>query len=77
MCEKYCQQLGENTERGIALRELEEQLKAKHSKNRELYAMLSHIIDWNPKCEYWERPETVVRFEADMAKARKILEETE
>lgn len=43
----------------------------------QLREALECLVDWNPKCEYWERPETVVRFEADMEKARKILEETE
>jgi hypothetical protein len=38
---------------------------------------LQSVMDWNPKPEYWERPEAVARFDADMAKARKVLEETE
>lgn len=43
----------------------------------QLRAALQSVMDWNPKPEYWERPETVSRFEADMARARKVLEETE
>lgn len=48
--------------------------RAKAAKLREA---LQSVMDWNPKPEYWERPETVARFEADMARARKVLEETE
>jgi len=40
----------------------------------QLREALQLVMDWNPKPEYWERPETVVRFEADMAKARELLE---
>ena len=47
--------------------------RAKAAKLREA---LQSVMDWNPKVEYWERDETVARFEADMAKARKVLEET-
>lgn len=43
----------------------------------QLREALECLVDWNPKAEYWERPEAVARFEADMAMARKILEETE
>lgn len=43
----------------------------------QLRAALQSVIDWNPKPEYWERPETVARFEADMARARKVLEEAQ
>ena len=45
--------------------------------HNQLREALECLGDWNPKLEYWERPETVARFEADMEKARKILEETE
>ena len=38
---------------------------------------LQSVMDWNPKPEYWERLANVASFEADMEKARKILEETE
>ena len=38
---------------------------------------LQSVMDWNAKCGWWERPETVARFEADMARAREVLEETE
>lgn len=48
--------------------------RAKATKLRET---LQSVMDWNPKPEYWERPETVARFEADMAKARKVLEEAQ
>ena len=37
---------------------------------------LQSVMDWNPKPEYWERPEAVARFEADMARAREVLRET-
>lgn len=37
---------------------------------------LQSVMDWNPKPEYWERPEAASRFEADIAKARMALEET-
>jgi hypothetical protein len=43
----------------------------------QLREALECLVDWNPKVEYWERDETGWRFEADMAKARKVLEETE
>jgi len=46
-------------------------------KAAKLREALQLVMDWNPRPEYWERPETVARFEADMAKARKILEERE
>jgi hypothetical protein len=38
---------------------------------------LQSVMDWNPKPEYWERPEVVARFEADMARAREVLREME
>lgn len=41
-----------------------------------LRAALQTVLDWNPKPEYWDRRETVLRFEADMARAREVLEET-
>lgn len=40
----------------------------------QLRAALQSVMDWNPKPEYWERPEGVARFEADMARAREVLE---
>ena len=43
----------------------------------QLRGALQAVMDWNPKPEYWDRRETVLRFEADMAKARMALEETE
>lgn len=43
----------------------------------QLREALQSVIDWNPKPGYWERPDTVARFEADMARAREVLEETE
>jgi hypothetical protein len=42
----------------------------------QLREALQTVMDWNPKPEYWERRETVLQFEADMAKARQVLEET-
>lgn len=48
--------------------------RAKAAKLRDA---LQSVMDWNPKSEYWERPEAVARFEADMARARKVLEETQ
>ena len=47
------------------------------AKAAKLRTALQTVMDWNPKLEYWERPETVARFEADMARARKVLEETQ
>lgn len=47
-----------------------------HERN-ELREALQSVMDWNPKPEYWERPETVARFEADMARARKVLQEAQ
>lgn len=38
---------------------------------------LQSVMGWNPKPEPTDRPQTVARFEADMAKAREVLEETE
>ena len=48
--------------------------RAKAAKLREA---LQSVMDWNPKPEYWERPEVVARFEADMARAREVLEEAQ
>lgn len=36
-----------------------------------------NAMNCNPKPEYWERPEAVARFEADMEKAREVLEEAQ
>jgi hypothetical protein len=47
--------------------------RAKAAKLREA---LQSVMDWNPKPEYWERPEAVARCEADMAMARRVLQET-
>lgn len=47
------------------------------AKAAKLRAALQSVMDWNPKPEPTDRPQTVARFEADMEKARKILEETE
>jgi len=47
------------------------------AKAAKLRKALQSVMDWNPKPEYWERPEAASRFEADMARARKVLEETE
>ena len=47
--------------------------RAKAAKLREA---LQSVMDWNPKPEYWERPEAVARFEADKARAREVLRET-
>lgn len=44
-----------------------------HERNK-LREALQSVMDWNPKPEYWERPEAVARFEADMAKARKKVD---
>ena len=48
--------------------------RAKAAKLREA---LQSVMDWNPKPEPTDRPQTVARFEADMAKARKVLEEAQ
>ena len=53
------------------------QLAAALCKAAELRQALQSVMDWNPKPEYWERPETVARFEADMARAREVLEEAQ
>jgi hypothetical protein len=50
------------------------QLERERNKLREA---LQSVMDWNPKPEPTDRPQTVARFEADVAKARKVLEETE
>lgn len=73
MRERYHRQLGDNTERGVAIRELEEQLKAKHSENRELYAMLGHIVDWSPELPFYIKDEYKVLFKNALAAARELL----
>ena len=65
------------TEEINAAVDLRHQLAAALCKAAKLRKALQSVMDWNPKPEYWERPETVVRFEVDMAKAREVLEETE
>lgn len=55
------------------MRELEEQLKAKHSENRELYAMLSHIVDWSPELPYYMKDEYKTLFRNALAAARELL----
>lgn len=35
---------------------------------------LQSVMGWNPKPEPTDRPQTVARFEADMARAREVLE---
>ena len=42
----------------------------------QLRTALQAVMDWNPKPEYWDRHETVLRFEADMSRARTALEAT-
>lgn len=46
----------------------------------QLREALENILGWKPKpeywSEYWDRRESVLRFEADIATARKALEET-
>lgn len=51
-----------------------ERLKRERDEVREA---LQSVMDWNPKPEPTDRPQTVARFEADMEKARKVLEETQ
>lgn len=37
-------------------------------------AALRAVMDWNPKPEPTDRPQTVERFEADMGRARILLD---
>jgi len=76
-CDKRIKQLEEAwnkacDEQGLLMLECDGH-RAKAAKLREA---LQSVMDWNPKPEYWERPQTVARFEADMVKAREVLEET-
>ena len=64
------------TEEINAAVDLRHQLGAALCKAAKLREALQSVMDWNPKPEYWERPETVARFEADMARAREVLRET-
>ena len=50
--------------------------KLERERNK-LREALQSVMDWNPKPECWERPEAVARFEANMARAREVLEEAQ
>jgi hypothetical protein len=73
MREKYHKQIGENSEQAERIRELEEQLKAKRGENHELYAMLSHIVDWSPEPPYYMKDEYKTLFRNALAAARELL----
>lgn len=51
-------------------------LKKLESERGQLREALQAVMDWNPKPEETDRPQTVARFEADMERARKTLEIT-
>jgi|GEM_PF-4600133 len=52
---------------------LEDQLKAKQGENHELYAMLSHIVDWSPELPYYMKDEYKTLFRNALAAARELL----
>lgn len=87
MREKYYRQIGENTKRAERIRELEEQrkvlgflvdegtkeLETEQAAKRELYAMLSHIVDWSPELPYYMKDEYKTLFKNALAAARELL----
>ena len=73
MRERYNRQIGENSKLAERGRELEEQLKAKQGESRELYAMLSHIVDWSPELPFYIKDEYKVLFKNALAAARELL----
>ena len=71
--EKYWERIGENSMQADRIRELEEQLKAKQGENHELYAMLSHIVDWSPELPYYMKDEYKTLFRNALAASRELL----
>lgn len=87
MREKYWERIGENSKQLDRIRELEEQLKVKEfllnqaikdleteqAANRELYAMLGHIVDWSPELPYYMKDEYKTLFRNALAAAIELL----
>ena len=73
MREKFWKQINVNSKLAERMRELGEQLKAKQGENRELYAMLGHIVDWSPELPYYMKDEHKTLFRNALAAARELL----
>lgn len=51
---------------------LRDELVETKKERDEVRKALQSVMDWNPKPEPTDRPQTVARFEADMARAREV-----